>query len=165
MADELISRQAAMDLCTGVPRRENMGLFRGMRTDNGDLVVGHLIRLTQPELCESYSPWYISVPENENGREGALHNVFIDTVGAITGKRDKCGCMITEGDILGHGDIRGAVYFDEEQAAFMFRWKVFGKYADAEFKTCRLAAYGFFRNLEILGNIHENPELLEAGEE
>ena len=79
-----------------------------------------------------------------------------DTVGQYTGLTDKKGAKIFEGDIL--CNERGICYGGCYSAVV--------KYNNGEFM-----AEGFvnfyavdFCVLEVIGNIHDNPELLEVGE-
>ena len=65
-----------------------------------------------------------------------------------TGLKDKNGVKIFEGDICniksrGKQSNQGYVKYDEKYGQYVFMVKTFGK------------------NIEILGNIHENPELLD----
>ena len=83
--------------------------------------------------------------------------VIPETVGQYTGLTDKNGKKIFEGDIVTNhkGDI-GRVTWYEEYCAFMI-------YSITENKV-----YWLFDNdfslIEIIGNIHDNPELLKGGE-
>lgn len=69
------------------------------------------------------------------------------------GLKDKNGKEIYEGDIVSYfGGGYGIVYYDEQFAAFRIEILKTGKYTDMEF----IAKYG-----DVIGNIYENPELLE----
>lgn len=75
-----------------------------------------------------------------------------ETVGQFTGLKDKNGKKIFEGDIVEishdayHG-VRGEVFF--EKGSFMLK-----NVSDV------LSLYGFLLWCEVIGNIHDNPELL-----
>lgn len=82
-----------------------------------------------------------------------------ETVGQLTGLRDINGKDIYEGDIIrqdvcGDGS-NGVVVYDEEHAMFALRY----------YDPHNPVIYGLYdcqeKELEILGNIHDNPELLK----
>ena len=139
--------------------REHMGLYRGKRIDNGEWVEGWLVIKKDPILevtyCfilaygkgESFVTWYPVDP---------------DTVGECTGLRDKNGKLIFEGDIVTATDgilgspfvdgITGKIVYDE--TAFFIEPK---DIMETEYLFNECAVY------EIIGNIHDNPELLKGG--
>ena len=67
-----------------------------------------------------------------------------------TGLKDKNGELIYEGDIISRGEDRGVIKYDDETASYYIRWK--------ESET-------FIEDCEVIGNIYENPELLEVNNE
>ena len=116
-------------------------LSRGKRKDNGEWVEGFY-------SCDIWDgeTEYILYDEQE-------YEVIPGTVGQCTGLKDKNGKLIFEGDIV------RAYKHDETQytQAITLRddcfW--FGSWNWIEFLNV-------FRNLEVIGNMHDNPELLEA---
>ncbi|EJJ9960776.1 YopX family protein [Listeria monocytogenes] len=89
---------------------------------------------------------------------GFISEIEIDlkTIGQYTGLKDKNGKKIFEGDIVNCkffdrmvGDIAGVINFID------CVWAV------SDFKNKRLYQLIDVDNIEIIGNIHENPELLE----
>ena len=127
-------------------------LFRGKRIDNGEWKHGsyanqyrcHEILLDGVD-CEYGFDHYHIIPE---------------TVGQYTGLKDKNGKRIFEGDILQTGTIKGEVVWSENRAEYCLLWKDYGKQCDF-FKSPNLASFAFGRDMEVIGNIHDNPELLE----
>jgi hypothetical protein len=75
--------------------------------------------------------------------------VYPETVGQYTGLEDKNGKKIFEGDVIEYKTLRLLVRFSEEYGCFT----VDGKFW--------MSAYSEFR---IIGNIHDNPELLNGKE-
>ena len=87
--------------------------------------------------------------------DGRKHNsvVSIKTVGQFTGVYDKNGKRIFEGDIVAYrGDEYGAIVYDKESARFCVQFDTWSTDFDH--------LYG--KELEVIGNIHDNPELLES---
>lgn len=80
--------------------------------------------------------------------------VYTNTVGQYIGVNDVNDKEIYEGDIvLIKGDERGVIIWDESM------WKVL--YEENVIVSVGDCYYG--RDLEVIGNIHENKELLRAG--
>ena len=76
------------------------------------------------------------------------------TVGQYTGLKDKNGKRIFEGDIVKKTSVPMQVLFDTESAQFFVRYCIGGK---EPFYENTLHGHGY---LEIIGNIHDNPELI-----
>ena len=76
--------------------------------------------------------------------------VHADTVGQFTGLTDRNGTKIFEGDILKHLGGLFLVEYDENLARFLAK-KPNGIFTSTVFYYC-----------EIVGNVHDNPELLRG---
>lgn len=85
---------------------------------------------------------------------GIYHFVKLETIGQSTGLKDKNGKEIFEGDIFKvvFADILYQVIFDDNHAIFGF--KSFDK------KRSKVRIFGSTCNIEVIGNIYENTELL-----
>lgn len=130
-------------------------LFRGKRVDNGEWVEGSIV-VSQDRI--NYGKCYMTssvcdFSYGDNGdriRLGCFVEVIPETVGQFTGLYDKNGKRIFDMDILSFETMRGTisftVYYDEECGV----WQPFGD------SYC-----GFDpKDVEVIGNIHDNPELL-----
>ena len=141
--------------------REHMGLFRGKRLDNGEWIEGHYV-------CLKYV-YYDKREHLITHREtGVSYTVDPDTIGECTGLRDKNGKLIFEGDIVrefynGKCVVKygrhklpccGCCYDYHESVGFYLKDKWDSPHSDDE----------AWHGLEIIGNIHDNPELLKGGE-
>lgn len=125
-------------------------LFRGKRIDNGEWVYGSLsMEYFQECGCVMISP-----------SADTCYKVARSTVGQFTGLTDKNGKKIFEGDrcrvsrpcVLAYGKIafqNGCFWFVDDGPGGMLR-------------LCDVKMNGF--EIEVIGNIHDNPELLEEDE-
>lgn len=134
-------------------------LFRGKRCDNGEWVQGFYIRADHHWHKHGIHKDWITLGASANGGQFALHNKYAvkaETVGQFTGLTDKNGQKIFEGDVL---DCKSGLYE---------RCKViFNEFCSAFQLMCADGFSDFFlcsinhKEMEIIGNIHDNPELLE----
>ena len=140
-------------------------LFRGKASfdgRDGEWVYGGL-------LPETENTFPIIVRDYDNDEDwigvNGWDTVYPETVGQYTGLTDKNGKKIFEGDIVKHynnsddGFDVGMLYWDETFS----QWKrtSIGNFHHRSF------TYSMSRSCdyEVIGNIHDNPELLEGGAE
>ena len=102
-------------------------------------------------LAHIGNAWYIS---NKAGVATAFE-IVPQTFGQYTGLKDRKGTDIFEGDIVNiiRAEENGKVEWRENDAAF----EVVGDCLEASFLE---NLYG--RDVEVIGNIHDNPELLKG---
>ena len=131
-------------------------LFRGKRCDNSEWVQGYYIRAEHHWHNHGIHKDWITLGASANGGWFALHNKYAvkaETVSQFTGLTDKNGKKIFEGDIVRNGDYTMIVVWYDFHAALMLSFRVDGDYFEA---ISNSHIY-----LEVIGNIHDNPELLE----
>ena len=147
-------------------------LFRGKRLDNGQWVEGNLI-------CEDVIVGEIIDFEEDYFTTEFWYRVDPETVGQFTGLTDKYGTKIFEGDVLkfvgGTCDffVKSAYgHRHEKGTIFTVKWFPSG-YTLYESKTknplypncwSNIGNYDFWNNsrsFEVIGNIHDNKELLK----
>lgn len=123
-------------------------LFRGKRKDNGKWVEGHYGEYYSGKenvSCISISKETIS---------GSLYyDIIPETVGQYTGLTDKNGVKIFEGDII-HGNLGN----------FVVRWSesICSFVAGEKERIRPCVNSGTMKYCEVIGNIFDNPELLEG---
>ena len=122
--------------------RDNIGLCRGKRPDNKTWVEGYYTLFPRPMIIidapELIAKWY-------------WFDVDPSTVGQYTGLMDASGKRIFEGDIcVDRRGFRFVVVWDDN-ARFLGR----GVGAQQEY----IRYVGQEPAVEIIGNIHDNPEL------
>ena len=127
-------------------------LFRGKRMDNGGLVYGNLI---QRNIWGAVFP-IIRAEDNGYGNFKEWE-VIPETVGQYTGLKDKKGVKIFEGDVVRYLNSiesgNGVVIFDA--CAFLFNW------IDIDETDSILRHFQCSKELEVIGNIHDNTEVTE----
>ena len=128
-------------------------LFRGKRVDNGEWVYGVPIKKA---LVGSHDGYYPKIIPECDGRHQTVYSTAIEeeTVGQYTGLTDKNGTRIFEGDIVVVYDaycnetVVGIVCFGD--GSFYIR--------DTD---CSSYDRWMYYESEVIGNIHDNPELLK----
>lgn len=135
--------------------------FRGKREDNGEWLVGDLLQVANEFfIAPRDGDWFDFIPWERNNifhMPSATYEVIPDTVGQFTGLIDKNGKEIYEGDILIEPSI-----FDLPRTVFWdHRFMRFGNISPS---TCGYIALHDYSKPEIIGNIHDNPELLNQNE-
>ena len=134
--------------------------FRGKRTDNGEWVQGNL--LLDKDLEQAQIVWF-DYKSTEDGVErygdGAI--VIPETVGQFTGLYDRNGVKIFEGDIL-------SAHLDEDnpdyETVVQVIWEEYGWRTMEENGLSDPLDDEDAEIFAIIGNIHDNPELLKGGE-
>ena len=136
----------------------NRFICRGKRKDNDEWVEGYYVCLN--ENCHRI---YIGYAEKDCGDYYPEYcEVIPETVGQCTGLKDKNGKLIFEGDILLFINDDGEktpykVFWSEEYAGYIIVTN------DRAVDT--MDCWDKYRkNFEVIGNIHDNPELLEVKE-
>ena len=137
-------------------------LFRGKRKDNGEWVEGNLF--VPDKVTRLEAPTEILVGTNV---VRISYEVDPETVGEYTGLTDKNGKRIFEGDIVRHHnnypdseiEEKGVVFWCEKYCG----WRRSSNWAfhHGAVDTYRLSPDCLY---EVIGNIHDNPELLEVQE-
>lgn len=131
-------------------------LFRG-KTEKGEWVQG--VPFVEEERCYIIEDLFIC---DEYNCTGAVNSMVIpETVGQYTGLTDKNGKKIFEGDVVSglfrlHLPVNGLVAF--ENGSFGLLWSRDGVETFWAFVSICNIEY------EVIGNIHDNPELVERGE-
>jgi uncharacterized phage protein (TIGR01671 family) len=130
-------------------------LFRGKPLGDlhGKFIYGSL-GVLNTDLCAIYHCFEF--------KDDEMELVYINTVGQYTGLTDKNGKKIFEGDIL-HCTAR----LDSANMVVIYEGAEFRLVCCERYKTYTTGmGYRYFGNLttEVIGNIYDNPELLEVEE-
>jgi len=110
---------------------------------------------------------YLAIDSSGNVSELIHHEAFLEWAGTVhtehviplqyTGIKDKNGKEIYEGDVVLYDDyvgLTGVVYYDEAETSYIIKPMQNGDYE----------VLGLTCHVRVLGNIFENPELLEVAE-
>jgi len=119
-------------------------LFRGKRVDNGEWIEGLLFYshgLGEFKITCS-NGWIPSYNNPDEGESTEYHNIKHETIGQFTGLTDKNEVKIFEGDIINDWAGIRAVKFE-----------IYDNYQGYDLEPDDI-------NCEVVGNIHDNTELL-----
>lgn len=121
-------------------------LFRGKRVDNGEWIYGYYVH--------QYGADMIYLPDGTDREYGFdYYHIIPETVGQYTGLTDKNSKKIFEGDIV------NIEYPETTVKNTVIEYIGTGFYGGDEGDAWELDNY---YSLEVIGNIHDNPELLKG---
>ena len=123
-------------------------IFRG-RDSNDNWHYGDLEHSPIGKFCRIHMYW-------GNGLYKGQVDVSMNTVGQFTGMHDMSGTPIYEGDIIRSELLPPMeVYYDDGTAKFMVR--------NSNRSTWTAAIGEYAGTVTVIGNVYDNPDLLEGG--
>lgn len=141
--------------------------FRGKRVDNGKWVCGYYVLRKRPYFKDKGANFEHIICDNLviddfNDKQFVdtipiTYSVDPETIGQYTGLTDMNGNKIFEKDIIHIGRYTGIVKWDNDSARFaLYQKDVISMISGFNADTMNMAL--------VIGNIHDTPELLKAGE-
>ena len=129
-------------------------LFRGKSVDTNEWIYGHYVH--------QYGADMIYLPDGVDREYGFdYYHINPETVGQYTGLTDKNGKNIFEGDIVKTDK------FNTPNKLYVIKYDLLlGAFIGEDNGTMYFTTFdGDSELFEIIGNIHDNPELLKGGAE
>ena len=126
--------------------------FRGKSIDSNEQLYGDLVRSSDMQRCA------VLVNDRELYDECEVYPL---SIGQFTGLYDKNGREIYEGDIIGcdNPKIKHLIFYNEKEGRFMAALN--GDIENYFIGVCGLDSNRWMSSKEVIGNIHDNPELLK----
>lgn len=139
-------------------------LFKAKRIDNGEWVEGYLIK----DLHEE--EWYIGYLFGGDAHDTDVAKIDPNTICQYTGLTDKNGNKIWENDILsvlliGETDEQKEnciVRYGRKAENFRIELGFNLEWTKTDYLRCDICFWTENREVEVIGNIFDNPELLEG---
>jgi uncharacterized phage protein (TIGR01671 family) len=137
-------------------------LFKGKRLDNGEWITGHLLRYDdgRARIVPNNTDIFC-FEKDESIIQTVAHRIAPETVGQYTGFVDKNGKKIFEGDIVSICNSKTfffIVYWNHAVKSFILKSTVNG----VNGIDCNVL--NSTQDIEVVGNIYDNPELIKDGE-
>lgn len=127
-------------------------LFRGKRKDNGDWVEGYYAKIGVRHVIIIKQPEDFFTSDMEIGHGNQIIEVISETVGQYTGLTDKNGTKIFEGDIV----------VDDDGNKGVIKYSIYECGLFIDFWGTEENIYRNKKDMEVIGNIHDYPKLLEG---
>ena len=118
-------------------------LFRGKRLDNGEWVQGYYVKLYNQHNKVTHRIYNGYAETDVDEWYPDCFDVDPATVVQCSGRRDKNGTLIFEGDIVKNRDLAFVVTWQNDDARYL----------------C-ISPYSWNVSVKIIGNIHDDPGLL-----
>lgn len=148
---------------------EDRYLFKAKRLDNGEWIIGQYVNCYYPNENNKAGHFILEFPNK-------YHEIYTSTICQCTGLRDKNGKLIWENDILDgftYPYMSDGIHNYYAEVCWCSNVPAFGIYTH-KYKTSKVRGIsaGFTELMEdwksddweIIGNIFDNPELLESEE-
>lgn len=134
---------------------EDRYLFKAKRLDNGEWVIGSYANCCYQNEEDKTGHFILEYPNK-------FHEIYTSTICQCTGLKDKNGKLIWEGDV-----VRVCWQDNEAQCEEIAQivWNKFGYYPWLDEYYCDgCDLFNEVRDIEVVGNIFDNPDLLESEE-
>lgn len=139
-------------------------IFRGkLKFDEKQWIYGGIVHQTD-YYGEKVDKWFIiDGTETRNYDIGYEYCVIHETIGQYTGLKDKNGKRIFEGDIIRTTEDGCPVYAVKWGGEWNYpAFDVSPQIENCECNGLSYLANDFCYEMEVIGNIHDNPELIEV---